>query len=63
MPINLTEAQINEIAEKAAERAVAKITANFYQEVGKGLISKFLWLVGTVAVGAYFYLQNKGLIK
>jgi hypothetical protein len=61
--VTLTDAQVDAIAEKAADKAVAKITANFYQEVGKGVVTKIMWLIGVVAVGIYFYLQGKGLIK
>jgi hypothetical protein len=63
VPIHLTDAQIDEIAEKAAEKAVAKMTAHIYQEVGKGIINKLLWVIGVIVVGTYGFLSAKGIIK
>jgi type IV secretory pathway VirB2 component (pilin) len=59
----LNEEQIEEIAERAAEKAVAKIHAKFYQEVGKGVVSKFLTIVGLVVVGAYMWMSSHGWVK
>lgn len=56
----LTEDDIDEIAEKAAERAIQKMTAHVYQEVGRSLISRFLWLVGAVFIGFAAWLHTKG---
>lgn len=47
----LTEEEIEMIAEKAAEKAVAKMTGLMYQEVGKTVIKRFFWFVGLLAVG------------
>lgn len=60
---NLSDEQMDLIAEKAAEKAVAKITAVVYQNVGKSVIERLFWLVGALAVGAYFFLKSKGLIE
>jgi hypothetical protein len=59
----MTDAQIEKIAEKAAEKAVAKMTSMVYAEVGRGVINKLLWLVGVVAVAAYAFMQGKGIVK
>lgn len=63
MAISLTDEEIEVIAEKAANKAVAKMTAMVYQEVGRGVINKLLWVVGITAVGLYVFLQQKGVIK
>jgi hypothetical protein len=63
MTISLTDAEIDLIAEKAAEKAVAKMTAMVYREVGQTIIQKFFWIVGLCTVGAYVYMQQKGWIK
>lgn len=47
----LSERQIDQIAEKAAEKAIAKMTNQIYQEIGKGVVTKFLWLLGAFVVG------------
>lgn len=57
-PFALTEEQINQIANKAAERALE----NVYAQVGKSVVTKFLWIVGLVAVGAFLYFSGKGTI-
>ena len=56
----LTEDDIEIIAEKAAEKAIQKMTDHVYQEVGKGLISRFLWFVGAVFIGLATWLHTKG---
>lgn len=59
----LTDSEIDQIAEKAAERAVAKLTAHVYQEVGKGVVKRLFWIVGALAVGLYLWASAKGLVK
>lgn len=59
----LTEAQIEEIAERAANKAVAKLTDQVYREVGKNVIQKFTYIVGAIAVALFLWLQTKGIIK
>ena len=59
----LSESMVDQIAERAAERAIENLTAHVYQEVGKGVISKMTWLVGAIAVGLYIYLKSQGILK
>jgi len=59
--INLNEEQVDMIAEKAAVKAVARMTGKMYEEVGKTIVQKFFWLVGLLAVGivaGYQYAAN-----
>ena len=58
--VQLSEDQIDEIAEKAAAKAVAKMTGQLYQEVGKTVVSKFFWFVGLLAVGIFAGIQVSG---
>jgi len=51
----LSEKQVEEIAERAAEKAVAKITDEVYRQVGKSIIQKLTWTIGAVTVGAVLY--------
>jgi len=62
-PLPLTDAQIEEIAERAANRAIEKLTTEAYKSIGKSVVQKFVWIVGVCAVALYFWLQQKGLIK
>ncbi|MDR3414227.1 MAG: hypothetical protein P4L87_25245 [Formivibrio sp.] len=54
---------IENIAEKAADRAIEKMTAQVYQDIGRGIVSKLFWLCGVVLVGLAFWLASKGAIK
>ena len=47
----LTDDEIEAIAERAAEKAIAKITLQTYAQIGKHFIGKFLWLVGASILG------------
>ena len=58
----LTGEQVEEIAERAAQRALNKMADQVYREVGKGVVSKALWLIGVVAVGLAMWLKSKGFI-
>ena len=59
---NLTEDQIELIAEKAAEKAIEKLTSHVYQEVGKSVVSKLFYIVGACAIGLYLWLKSKGIV-
>ncbi len=54
---------VDEIAEKAAEKAISKMTDHVYQEIGRGIVSKIMWLAGVVVVGLYFWLSGKGYME
>lgn len=58
----LTEEQIEEIAERAAERAMKKLADHMYKEVGRSVVNKFFWVVGIISVGMYLWLKQKGLV-
>lgn len=59
----LTDAQVEKIAERAAEKAVAKITDRVYRDVGKNVVQKLFWVIGVISIALFFWLQSKGLIK
>ena len=56
------EAVLEKIAEKAAEKAIEKLTNHVYQEVGRSVISKFVYIVGACSLGLYLWLKSKGVI-
>ena len=60
---SITDEEIELIAEKAAEKAVAKMTTMVYREVGRTIVHRFFWIVGLSAVGLYVYLQQRGIIR
>lgn len=61
--LNLSETQIEEIAERAANKAVNKITSEAYQAIGKTVVSKFIWIVGVLSTAALLFATSKGWIK
>lgn len=58
----LSESDIERIAEKAADKAVKKITNYIYMEVGRSVISKVLWITGALVIGISAWLHSKGFI-
>ena len=54
--IQLTDEQIDHIAEKAAEVAFKKI----YEEVGRSVVKKIFWIVGAGALGLMIWLAGNG---
>lgn len=54
--VELTHEQINEIAEMAAEKALEKV----YTSIGKSVVSRFLWVVGGLALALSAWLAGNG---
>jgi hypothetical protein len=50
--IELTESQIEAIAERAAEVALEKV----YTEVGRSVLKKLAWITGVAVVGLFMWL-------
>ena len=46
--------------EKIADRAVEKAMERLYLEVGKGILQKFIWLVGVGTVAMDMWIQGRG---
>jgi hypothetical protein len=59
---DLNEKQIEEIAEKAAQKAIEKLTSHIYQEVGKSIVSKLFYIIGACSLGVYLWLKAKGIV-
>lgn len=56
--IQLTDAQIEAIAERAAEVALNKV----YTEVGKNVLKKLAWLTGAAVIGLAMWLAGHGAL-
>ena len=50
----LTQAEKNEIAELAADKAFER----FYLAVGKSVIKKIMWIIGATAVACWLYFNG-----
>lgn len=59
---HLTEVQIEAIAEKAATKAVKKMTDEAYMAIGKSVTSKFFKALGVITLVAVGYLTATGKI-
>ena len=52
----LTEAQIEAIAERAAEVALERV----YTQIGRSVVNKVLWLVGAGALALAAWMHSNG---
>lgn len=59
MSERLTEAEIDHIAERAAEKAIQKV----YSEIGKSVAQKIIWIIGVAAVGVFMFVSGKEVLK
>jgi hypothetical protein len=59
MSANLTEAEMDAIAERAADRAIRKM----YESIGKSVAQKVYWAIGIVVVGMVMLLAGNGMSK
>jgi len=59
MSANLTEAEMDAIAERAADRAIRKM----YEQIGKSVAQKIYWAIGIVVVGMVMLLAGNGISK
>ena len=59
MSANLSEAEMDAIAERAADRAIRKM----YEQIGKSVAQKIYWAIGIVVVGMLMLLAGNGISK
>lgn len=59
----LSEEQIEEIAERAADRAVQKMRSAALQEVGRWTLNKLMWILTVAGVGLYLWMLKNGWIE
>ena len=57
--IELTDEQLEAIAERAAEKALAKV----YEEVGRSTVRLALWILGAGVLAALAWLGATGKLK
>tara|TARA_R110002126_G_scaffold290035_1_gene446234 strand:+ start:2235 stop:2417 length:183 start_codon:yes stop_codon:yes gene_type:complete len=55
----LTEAEMDAIAERAADRAIRKM----YEQIGKSVAQKVYWAIGIIVVGMMMLLAGNGITK
>lgn len=55
----LTDAEMDTIAERAADRAIRKM----YEQIGKSVAQKIYWFIGVAVVGMMMLLAGNGITK
>lgn len=60
---SLTDAEIDQIAERAAHKAFETMTTRVFIFVGKGLLERLFWIIGIITLSMYFWLKSKGVIE
>jgi preprotein translocase subunit SecF len=55
----LTEAEIEHIAERAANKAIEKV----YSQIGKSVAQKIIWMIGVATVGVFMFISGKEVLK
>lgn len=60
---DLTDEQIDKIAEKAAEKAIQLAKDEFYMDVGKSIVRKIFWFIGFISFVLFVWAVKKGLIS
>jgi hypothetical protein len=55
----LSEAEMDAIAERAADKAIRKM----YEQIGKSVAQKVYWGIGIVVVGMIMMLAGHGITK
>lgn len=53
---SISNEQLEAIADRAAEKALAKI----YSEIGKGVLAKLAWAAGIIVVSLLIWLAKAG---
>ena len=50
----ISEAELDAIAERLEQR--------LYENIGKGVVNRFLWIVGIITISVLTYLKSKGIL-
>lgn len=56
--VELSDEQIERIAERAAEVALSKV----YQQIGKSVVQKILWVIGAASLAFFAWLNGSGKV-
>ena len=59
----LTEQQLEQVAEKAAIKAVELFRNQFYRGVGAAVVGRALWLIGAMTLAVALWLSSRGVLK
>lgn len=63
MKSELTEEQIDAIAERAATKAAAQVFQTVYAEIGRSVVSRFIYVLGAALIAFAGWLSGTHGIK
>jgi hypothetical protein len=63
MIVELTEEQLDAIAERAADKAAAEVFKIVYAEIGRNVVSKFLYILGAALIAFAGWLSGHSGFK
>jgi hypothetical protein len=61
--MSMTEAEMDQLAEKAAEKAIKRMTEEAYREVGRQTLKGVTYIVGVLTLVCIIWLANHGYLK
>lgn len=59
----ISEEDLEEIAERASDKALEKMEKRMYERIGRTFMSKFFQAVGAMLIPLALFLYSKGFIK
>lgn len=59
---HLDKSSVEQLKDEISDATVDKLKQELFVTVGKGIITKVLWLIGFGAVSVYAWLHSKGLL-
>jgi len=59
----VTDSELDQLAEKAADKAVAKMTDAAFKDIGRRTVKGIAYVAGVLTVVVLLWLANHGWIK
>lgn len=59
---HLSKKDMNRITEETAKKTIEMLEDKIYLRIGRGVVRKFLWLVGLATVSVVAWLHSKGIL-
>ena len=60
--INELDERRKKMSAEELDEIASHLEQRVYQNIGRGVINRLLWIIGLLAVSVYAYLEHKGVI-
>ncbi len=50
------------MSEEVLDAIAARLEQRMYEQIGKGVVRRFLWVVGIISISVLTYLEHKGML-